>query len=832
MRIKKHALKRLAENPLDLRGLLLVFLAGGWLTGILLGFWLAFPQVSSLLGAALSLGITCVFWSKPVVRTTGLVLLCLCLGAWRYAVVTPLNDAHAIRSWIGSGELELQASIVDEPRLENNSTLLTVAVQSVSLNRGRTRQEVDGEIQVQALGAAFDNPYAPRYGDTVQLTGRLTAPPSYSTPEIQASMAFPALSIESRNGNPLLVALYQARSALASILMQVLPQPFAALLIAIFLSLRTPALKPLLPLFNATGTAHLLAPSGFKVTLLAGMVRGGTGWLVPRREARDQSLLPAQRRQGNWRRWLRTLLVVFCIVLYTLLCGGGPAAMRAGIMGILLALAPRLGRSYHVYTALALTALLMSLVDPFVLWDTGFQLSFLGTLGIIVLTPFFQRPLRFLDHLPLGHYLAEIVAVTLAAEVATLPIFALNFDQLSLIAPLANLASVPLLSILLALGALICLSGLISLPLAMLCGWIAWPLLWYVIAAISWCAHQQWAYLTVSTTSGEAWLYYALLSGSYALLKKYWWPAPDDKRARAAPVLSRNVRRALLCGLPLASILITGVLTQVDRSDGHLTITLLTTGSTAQGEALFLRTPGGQTALIDEGVDSATLAQTLDTRLPFWQRSLSLVILASPDASDLAGLQDIVTRYQVGRAIDAGVLHPGEDYARWRSILAGRNIPYTQVRQGLLISLDSQIAFQVLWPSTPLHKSSSETHDNALILRLLAPGLSMLLLNSAAQSAYALQSLVSSAAPSSLRAQIVQVTNEQGKALPAALADVLALAHPSFLLVTTTPFKKGSKPASLANRGSASALPAGSWKILQGMSSFEIQSNAQGWSFS
>jgi ComEC/Rec2-related protein len=681
------------------------------------------------------------------------------------------------------------------------------------------------------LDASFDDPYAPRYGDTIALTGRLTAPPSYTTPEIQAGMAFPILSITARGGNPLLVFLYQARTALAGILMQALPQPFAALLVAVFLSLRTPALRPLVPLFNLTGTAHLIAPSGFKVTLFAGLIGGGTGWLLPRRGVQDWLLLPAQRRQGNWRRWLHTLLLACCIVAYTFLSGGGPAAIRAGIMGIFLVLAPRLERFYNAYTALALTALLMSLADPFVLWDAGFQLSFLGTLGIVFFTPFLLRPLRFLERLLLGYQAAEVMAVTLAANIATWPIFILNFYQMSFVALLANILSIPLLSTLLVLGTFICLSGLLSLQLAQICGWVAWPLLWYIVAVITWCVHLPGAYLPVSNLSPmAAWTYYALLAWLGALCVVYLRLEETEERSRAAPLLSHKARRLILCGLALLSILGTVVLTQATQADGRLTITLLTAGTAGQGEALLLRTPDGQTALIDEGADGTTLAQVLDVRLPFWQRSLDLVILVNPGASDLAGLQDIVTRYGVSRVVDAGMLHSSVGYARWRTTLDAHNLSYTQVRQGASISLGTQVAFQVLGPPEHLHKGSNEVHDNALILRLLAPGLSMLLLNAAALSSYALQALSANVDPAYMQAQIVQVTGEQGKNFPAALAEVLTLAHPDLLLVTMAPARTGTRSASPSPL--PPGLPEGPWETLRGdrLASLDIQSNAQGWS--
>jgi competence protein ComEC len=815
----------------NLRGLLLVVLVGSWLAGIILSAWFVLPQVIWLVATGLALLGSYICWRKPTGRILALALLCICLGAWRYTIAIPSNDPAAIHRLLGTGKLILQGTITNEPRLEQHSTLLTVTVQSVSRDQGKTWQEAHGTISVQILGATFDDAYGPRYGDNIQLAGQLTAPPTYSTPETQASMAFPQLIIKSRGGNPLLVALYQLRTTLAGIIIQALPQPFAAVLIAIFLSLRTPALKPFLVFFNVTGTAHLIAPSGFKVTLLAGLITGGTRWLMPKQGLQDWRLLPMERRRGNWQRWSRTGLVMVGIVIYTFLSGSGPAALRAGFMGCLLVLAPRLERIYNVYNALALTALLMSIFDPFILSDTGFQLSFLGTLGIVVLTPFFQRLFHVLTRLPLGEQIVEMVAVTLAAQIATLPIFVLSFQQISFIAPIANILTVPLLGLLLSLGTLVCLSGLLSLQLALLCGWLVWPLLWYITAAITWCAHVPGAYLTVTHLNPLlAWGYYALLACITQLLLANWRTGAlvNHKHKQAAPLLSRPLQRILQCGLAMLMLLTTGAMVQVAQPDGHLTITLLTSEQQNQGQALLLRTAYGQSALFDEGADSSTLAQTLDAHLPFWQRSLSLVVLTDTSSANLAGLQDVINRYSVAQVIDAGMLHPSVAYARWRRTLSARNVVYTQVRQGASITLDNQITLQVLWPPAQLHKGSDETHDNALILRLLAPGLHLLLLNATSLSTYALRMLPESVAPAYLQAQIVQISSSAGKDFAPALTSILTLAQPTLLMLTSIPATKNKQAAPTPT------LPAGPWQELDAGKNgpLEMSADRQGWSIS
>ncbi|HLX55778.1 MAG TPA: ComEC/Rec2 family competence protein, partial [Ktedonobacteraceae bacterium] len=362
----------------ELRGLALVCGALAWLAGILLDAGTMPPTPVLLIGAGLALLCAVFLWRKARGRLFALLALLFLLGAWRYALASPVGDHTAISVFTGAKKLEMMGSVTDEPSLQARSRLLHVAVSSVSLDNGTTWQDAHGLVDVQIPGNAIDDPYAPHYGDNVELQGNLQPPPPNSSPDIFASMSFPRISISQSGGNPLIAALYRLRIYLATIISRTLPQPMAALLIALVLSLRTPALKALIPLFNVTGTAHLIAPSGFKVTILAGLVADNSRWLYATRRKQFQRLLPAEKRRSNRRQLLATGLVILCILGYTFLSGGSPAALRAGIMGIVLVLAPRFGRVYNVYNALALTALIMSVFDPFVLWDAGFQLSLFG----------------------------------------------------------------------------------------------------------------------------------------------------------------------------------------------------------------------------------------------------------------------------------------------------------------------------------------------------------------------------------------------------------------------------------------------------------------------
>lgn len=848
-----------SSKEIDIRGLWLVVIAIAWIVGIWLDRLLLIPAMFLLIGAVAALVVLIVLWRDQRTRLLLLIALWLLLGAWRYALASPINDPHAISAYIGHGKIAIEGSVAEQPEVEDRSTIIFIAVSSVSTDGGNTWQDAQGQIEAQTLGGTLANPYGTTYGDNVEVQGTLQPPWSSSMPETLATMAFPTITIT--GSNPILATIAHMRIGLAEIIMQALPQQEAALLIAILLSLHIPALKlifsisgiplsiithsggtttplPISTVFADTGTVHLITASGYKVILLAGLVMAGTQWLYEIPLEKLRRMLPAERARAQRRRWISIGLTVACIVLYTLLNGAGPAALRAGIMGILLVTAPRIGRVYNMYTALAACALLMSASDPLLLWNVSFQLTFLGTLGVVMLTPLFQRLLSSLERLPLGRLAVEIMAVTLAAQAATWPIVALTFNQAEPIAPITNLLTVPLLSLLFLLGMLLCILGLFSIPAAIICGWIAYPLLWYILAAVNWCASLPFAYLPVTNLSnGIAWAYYGALALMVGFIFYRWPGLRKHDQHRTSPTARRIWLALQVCAALVILLAMGRNVAMANRPDGQLTITFLNVSplnQQPQGEAILIHTPDGKYALIDGGPDATSLGEALDSLLSPWQRSLDVIVLTSPRTDHLTGLQDVATRYQIGAAFDAGMLHPNASYALWRATLSQRNIPYAQLHEGMTISIGSQVALQVFWPQAQLHKGSEEEIDNGLIVRLVAPGLSMLLLGAASMSKYALEGLLSAISPTYLQANIVQLMAENGKAFPSELSDVLAAVHPSRLIVSPWALSGKQRKAGVSTTLTTlpSPLSSPSWQVVQTAQTegIEVDDNGRSWS--
>ena len=178
--------------------------------------------------------------------------------------------------------------------------------------------------------------------------------------------------------------------------------------------------------FRQTGTTHTVAVSGYNITILAGV------------------FMYLGIFFGLWRKqafWLATV----GIIIFVIMIGAPSSAVRAGIMGIILLYAAQTGRLASSVRTITLTAVIMVFLAPFIiLYDAGFQLSFLATLGIILiygpLSEKFKIQNDFLE-------LKSIILITISAQLGVLGVLIYTFDGVSLISLLANIIILPAIPI-------------------------------------------------------------------------------------------------------------------------------------------------------------------------------------------------------------------------------------------------------------------------------------------------------------------------------------------------------------------------------------------------
>ncbi len=309
-----------------------------------------------------------------------------------------------------------------------------------------------------------------KYGDKISATGVLAEPPAEMRLRllkdgITGTMLRPEISlIESGLGNPIAAYLYGIKERVEEIFRLVLPRQEALFLSGIVLGETSEFSREFRDELSRSGTSHLVALSGYNISIIA----DNLAWL----------LLFLFSRRATF------ILTIFAILLFVVMTGAEASVVRAALMGGLILLSGEVGRVYSFRNAIALTAFFMVMFNPYVLlFDLGFQLSFMALLGIVYLRPLVARFGRLEG--PPGFLNWRInLSSTIAAQIAVLPILLHTFGNVSLVGVLANVLILGLMPGAMAVGALMAGVGLLSAPLASAPGLLMHPLLAYMLYVI------------------------------------------------------------------------------------------------------------------------------------------------------------------------------------------------------------------------------------------------------------------------------------------------------------------------------------------------------------
>jgi competence protein ComEC len=466
--------------------------------------------------------------------------------------------------------------------------------------------------------------------------------------------------------------------------------------------------------FRTTGMTHIIAISGFNIAILIAILVSIAEKFMSRRSA--------------------VIFAVGGITLYTVLVGADASVVRAAIMGGIYLIANRwLGRPNFAYASLFLSGFLMTLFDPFTLWDVGFQLSFTATLGLMLYgTPFTHwtraKLLRWLDEGFVNRImgvLSEAVLITLAAQVLTLPLMIAYFGQLSLISLLANAFILPAQPGVMLWGGLATLVGMLVPAMGQALAWVAWLFLSYTIWLVRLLARVPGATVPVEISVTGVVLLYIVI----AVIT--WYSKQDDERRLALRAgLQKNLtqRTAVALGL-LAAIL--SVSWHVSQPDGQLHIMFMNVG---QGDATLIVTPNGRQVLIDGGFYPSVLNDQLGQQMPFWDKEIDIMIATHPDADHVAGLVEVFDRYAIGRLITDGE-GLGESPIYDEVLLAAETAetPIHPAKVGEVVQLDEEVRLEMVHPGDDLNSESR--NENSVSMRLVYDNFTFLFTGDAEEQA-------------------------------------------------------------------------------------------------
>ncbi|MCX6752935.1 MAG: ComEC/Rec2 family competence protein [Candidatus Nomurabacteria bacterium] len=369
-----------------------------------------------------------------------------------------------------------------------------------------TNQKLTVEIftpQSRTFGSLKDRPFPVKilittdlftdykYGDEIKFSGMLEKPDNFETDQgkifdyinylkkdgIYFLMKNPKIEILSRgNGNFLKSILFSAKEKFLEKMNRAIPEPESLLMGGLILGEKSSFSQALRQSFVNTGTIHIVALSGYNVTIVAEWIMKifGAIYFVPKNFGIGMG--------------------IFSIVLFVLMTGGSSTAIRAGIMAVLALYARATGRNYDAGRALLFAGIIMILINPLLLvYDVSFQLSFLATIAVIFLSPKLEEYFYWIK----WAWLRDIVCVTFSAYVFVTPFILYQMGNLSVIALPANILILPFIPLTMILGFITGFLGLIFFSLAIPFGYISYAFLHYELGAIAFFSNLPFASFTI-----------------------------------------------------------------------------------------------------------------------------------------------------------------------------------------------------------------------------------------------------------------------------------------------------------------------------------------------
>jgi len=425
--------------------------------------------------------------------------------------------------------------------------------------------------------------------------------------------------------------------------------------------------------FAASGLAHLLAISGTHVALVAAvlMLLGGVARLSHR---------------------ANSVTAVAGSVAYVLFLGAPYAAVRAAVQVLLMMASRMLQRPAYPFALMAGAALFILVIDPAALSDAGFQLSFAGIIGILL----WRKPLIAVMPESVPLVLRDSVATSTAASIATTPIAAWHFAQVSVISVFANLLAIPLVTIIVPGAAAALALSMISMPLG---GFVAGGMV-LLLARL-----EQVAIMAANVPYGH----FSITKEGVVLLTAAALAATLYTKARK---LSPRVAVAVaVASMAFATTLIRPVM-RVTRGNA-VELYMIDVG---QGDAIAIRTPRGRWLLVDAGPRSATFDAGARRVVPFLEkqgaRTIDVMLITHPHLDHYGGGRAVLDGMKVRRIFDpAGTRAEDPEFAE-----AAKNEPaeWLAGRMGNRIVVD-EVELELLFPDSAALDAPRDANDFSLV---------------------------------------------------------------------------------------------------------------------
>jgi len=365
------------------------------------------------------------------------------------------------------------------------------------------------------------------------------------------------------NSNIILRKIYELRNLMKTKIEKLLPKETSGLCLGMLIGETSGIEENMQEDFRDSNLSHILAVSGANVSYI----------IVSITYIFNKMCL---------RKRLSKIISIILLILFMLLTGCTSSVNRACIMAILMLIAELLYRKSDVYNNLAISALILLIINPYSLLDIGFQLSYMGTIGIVFLHDKIGNFIKINNKIV--KYFFEMIAVTTCANLAIIPIMMFHFNTISLTFYFSNIIVGPILGIVVIIGFIMFFISLIFTPISSLIAIVLNLMLKFIIKIAEITANMPFSKITIITPSFFfiiVW-YLIIISISYKQKVKIFYHKNN-----------KLIKKIVSCILII--VLIVNLIIKVDKK---LEIHFVDVG---QGDACLIITPLNKKILIDGG---------------------------------------------------------------------------------------------------------------------------------------------------------------------------------------------------------------------------------------
>ena len=460
--------------------------------GIILAFFSNVELVSVfLLLLALMYFALRLFFKEKIYVYAGLFCLGVLLGILR-ADMTIVDLANNELQNFEGQKVELRGTVVSPPKISNKGMGFEFSIDTLLTEEPFIKQNLNGEkILIRYQGYEEW-----RYGQRLKIIGLVERPENFLTDNEREfdyinylkkdGISFLLTKVEiddlqAVGGNWLLRQLYSLRESFVRGMNKVLDSVDTALMSGILLGKQDAIPASIQDDFRASGLTHIMVLSGYNINVVGGAA--------------------SSLANVFFSKFISLGFGAFVIVLFCLMSGAGTATVRASIMALIAVFGQILGRQYDALRTLILVALIMVLWNPHaLLYDPGFHLSFLASLGMLALAPKILEKIRsskFWSKAIPWNWAREIIACTTATQLCVAPYFILKMGSLSIISLIANLLVLPIVPITMLFGFFTGTFGLVGVWLAFLPGLLSSIMLRYMLLVTNFLGNLPWAVINI-----------------------------------------------------------------------------------------------------------------------------------------------------------------------------------------------------------------------------------------------------------------------------------------------------------------------------------------------